>query len=374
MAALVAGTMLGVVGGVFADRYDRARILRTSMFVRALLLVVAWLVPPLGLTMAFGIAARALGQLDNPSFDALIPAQADDDLQQVLALRRFIQSVSIVIGPAIGALTVWGLGEKPTLAVAACLFLAAMLMHLRLRDLDADHRDRYAEHLDASFLESARGLGIVATTPFVRRLILYWVVQCAAVGVAMAAAVVWFERSLGVPDYWYGIALSAYGLGAAGATFVFGSVRFRTPLARILVLACPVYAALCALSVLADVAWLLPLGWLLWGISLGPEIVRAEPEFVDRIADSRLGRAYAGLNASLTGGTAIGYFIAGPLLNVLSPRTVTYAMSFVLAASALLWLGPALTGGGDRPATASPLRGASPEAADDGGGPVRASR
>lgn len=350
MGALLGGAVLGVVGGILADRYDRQRVLRLSMFVRAVFLVGAWLAGPLGITVALGIAARAFGQIDNPSFDALIPGQAKGDLQQVLALRRFIQSVSIIIGPAIGAVAVALVGEKRTLGVAAAMFVAAMAVHVTLRHLDTNLAERRAEQHDSSWLDLARGMSIVATTPFVRRLLAYWVVQCAAIAVAMAAAVVWFERTLDVPDYWYGIAMSAYGLGAAGATFLFGGVTFRSPLPRILLIASPVYAAACAMCVVANVPALLPIGWLLWGISLGPEIVRGEIEFVERIDEKLLGRAYAGLNAALTGGMALGYLAAGPILDTISPRAATYLMAAVLAATGLMWLGPALRGRAAGPA------------------------
>jgi len=192
-AQMLGGALLGIVGGVLADRFDRQRVLKASFLIRALLLLAAWLVSPVAAVVVLGVSARALGQLDNPSFDALIPDQVVDDLQQVLSLRRFIQSVSIIVGPAVGALTVWVIGEQPTLAVAAALFVAAICIHLTLPSLDHGVDSRRQEHHESSWLELARGMAVVTTTPFVRRLVLYWFLSMATVSMAMASAAVWFR-------------------------------------------------------------------------------------------------------------------------------------------------------------------------------------
>ena len=340
-AQMLGGALLGVVGGVLADRFDRQRVLKLSFLLRAALLVAAWLVSPVVAVVVLGVSARAFGQLDNPSFDALIPSQAVDDLQQVLSLRRFIQSVSVIVGPAVGALAVWAIGEKPTLAAAAALYGAAIAIHVTLPTLDHGARDRRREHHESTWLELAVGMSVVARTRFVRRLALYWMLSMVTVSMAMAAAVVWFEETLDAPDYWYGVSVSAYGIGTAAATLVFGGKRFTMSLPAVLLAAAPVYAATCALCVVADVPWLFPIGWFLWGIAFGPEIVRAEPEFVQRIEEAALGRAYAGLGVAITLGMAAGYAIAGALIDRFGARTTTYVTAVAILGVGAMWLGPA---------------------------------
>lgn len=343
-AEMVGAALLGVVGGVLADRFDRLHVLRASFLLRALFLVAAWASAPVLLTITLGVSARAFGQLDNPSFDALIPDQAESDaeLQPVLSLRRFIQSVSVVVGPAIGAVSVWALDAKRTLAIAAALFAAAIAIHMTLHGLDRGAKKRRLEHHGSNWLNLAAGMSVVMTTPFVRRLVLYWVLSLVTVAVAMAACAVWYEDTLRLPEYWYGISVSAYGVGAAGATLVFGGRQFQMSLPAVLLAAAPVYALTCALCVAAPVPWLFPMGWLLWGIALGPEIVRAEPEFVKRINPSSLGRAYAGLGVALTLGLALGYLVAGPLLDRFGARTTTLVAAVAIVAIGAMWLGPAV--------------------------------
>ena len=70
-AAMAGGAVLAVVGGVCADRFDRQTVLKLSFVARAALLVAAWAAGPVGVTVALGIFARMLGQMDNPSFDSV---------------------------------------------------------------------------------------------------------------------------------------------------------------------------------------------------------------------------------------------------------------------------------------------------------------
>jgi len=342
MTQMIGGAAAGAVGGVMADRFDRQRVLRISFAVRASLLLGAWLAGPVAAVIVLGVAARICGQADNPSFDALIPGQADGDLQQVLSLRRVIQSVSIIVGPAFGALAVWAVGEQATLGAAAALFAGAIVIHARLHALDRDLDERRRRHHESGWLELARGMSTVVTTPYVRRIVAWWAVSMGWVAMALAAAAVWFAETLATGEFWFGLSLAGYGIGSALATLVAGGREFRWSLPRILVTVSPFYALAAAIGVFAPVPWLMALGWLVWGLAYGPEIVRAETEFVERVEPAQLGRAYAGAGVALTLGAAAGYGVAGPLLDAFGPRTTTLITAGGIAATGLLWVGPML--------------------------------
>lgn len=348
-AQMIAGSVLGVVGGVAADRFNRQRVLVLAFTARALLLVACAMAGPLWLTITLGVAARSLGQLDNPSFDALIPGLAINDMQQVLAVRRFIQSVSIVVGPAVGALAVWGFGEQETIAISAIPFVFAILIHLRLTGVDADRADRRAHHSTAGTRELVSGMTIVLTTPVVRRMVFYWSASVACVAVAMAAAIIWFTDELESPDYWYGLSISAYGIGAALGLLLVGGMAIRRSVPNVMLASAPVYAISCAMCVAFEVPWLMAIGWLLWGIAMGPEMVKGEPEFVARIRPELRGRAFAGVGVANTLGMAAGYAVAGPLLDRFGARDVTYGTAVVILLIGTLWIGPARRGLAPRP-------------------------
>lgn len=337
---MIGGGIGGLIGGVLADRHDRQLVLRRTFLVRAALLVVALLAPQLGVVVVCAVLARACGQVDNPSFDSLMPSLATDgDIQQVMSLRRFVQSVSIILGPAIGALAAWVLGEQRAFGVAAAMFVGGALIHRLIHGLDTGVTQRRTEQGDHGWLQMVRSTAIVVTTPFVRRLTAYWVGSMITVALTMAAAVVWYEDTLGTP-FWYGLALSAWGIGTAAGTLIFGGRRFTMPIGRILLLATPVYAACCAVSVAVEQPWVLALAWLAWGLAFGPEIVAGDPQFVAHLPAAQLGRAYAGLGVALMFGLAVGYGLAGPLLAQFGPRTTMLLTAGLVLAVGCIWLVP----------------------------------
>ena len=121
----------------------------------------------------------------------------------------------MIIGPGIGALAVWAIGEKPTLAPRPSLPRRRAASDLRLPGLDVTLSERRLGNRDAGWREFASGMAIVARTPFVRRLCGYWMVSTFAIAMAMAAAAVWFEDVLVAGDYWYGLSIAGYGVGSA---------------------------------------------------------------------------------------------------------------------------------------------------------------
>lgn len=342
---LLAGAVLGVVGGVLADGFDRQRILVMSYGGRCVLLGAAFLADPLWLTVACGALARAAGQLDNPAFDAMVPEHADDDLQQVLALRRFVQGVSLTVGPAVGAITVELIDPRGALLTPCVAFLTAMAVLITVSDLDRSLATRRIHNAHASLgrrLASMReGLTVLVDTPVVRRLMLYSAASMVVIAIAMASAIVWFEEELGVAGSWYGLSIAAYGIGSTIGLAWAGGRTFHRPLSVLLVIAAPVYAACNLLGVVAFEAWLLPLSWLLWGIAYGPEYVLGEVLVVRAVPEVLRGRAFAAVAVILLVSSAVGYGIAGVMLEWIGPRATTAWMSVALLGLGLMWVVPA---------------------------------
>ena len=340
------GAVGAVVGGILADTFDRQRVLLTSYLVRAVLLVLAFAIDPLLAAVAFGVLARAGGQADNPSFDAVIPAQAQGDLQQLLALRRLIQGVSISIGPAAGALIIAIVGPRAGLAVNAVAFVVAFLIMRTVSGVDVDIAQRRAarsgQRARQVVADVARGARSILSAPGLGRFVFYMVLVMASVGIVQAAALVWFERDLEVGGYWYGLAIAGYGLGTILGLVWAGQRSFRWPLPRIALTAAPVYAIACGISAVVEQPWMLPLGWLLWGVALGPEVVTSELFVVGSVPESGRGRAYATIGLALTIGSAIGFAVSGPLLESYDAGPVIIGTSALVLATGLLWLSPTL--------------------------------
>ncbi|MEM9655103.1 MAG: MFS transporter [Actinomycetota bacterium] len=340
------GAVGAIVGGILADAFDRQRVLLTSYVVRAVLLLAAFAVDPLLAAVAFGVLARAGGQADNPSFDALIPGQADGDLQQLLALRRLIQGVSISIGPAVGALIIAVIGPRAGLAVNAVTFAVAFVIMRTMRGVDTDIDQRRADRGNQPaadvVADVVRGARAILAAPGLARFVFYLALVMASVGIVQAAALVWYERDLEVGGYWYGLAIAGYGMGSILGLVWAGRRTFVWPLPRIALVAAPIYAVACGISAVVEQPWMLPLGWLLWGLALGPEVVVSELFIVGSVPESGRGRAYATIGLALTIGSAVGFAVAGPLLDSYAAASVIIGTAGLVLLTGLLWVLPTI--------------------------------
>jgi MFS family permease len=349
VAEMLVGMVLASVGGGLADRYNRRTVLLVSYVARAAIVLLVAALSPLLAVMAFGVLARSIGQLDNPSFDALIPNLADGDLQQVIGARRFTQSASILIGPAIGGIAVAAIGSRATLGWATVCFVVALASLLAYRHIPGSMPRRDTAGAGAelgdrllSFGHVVDGWRIIGAIPMARRLIAYWSVTMATIGMVMVVSIVWFDEDLGLgPDNaWYGMSIGAYGIGSLIGLMWAGGRRFRLSLPAILMRAIPIYALFVTVAVLWHTPWLMLLSWFGWGVALGPELVLGETAIVSNVADDARGRVSAMQSVCVQLGMAVGYGVAGPLVDLIGARATNLVIAALTLSFLGMWIGP----------------------------------
>jgi len=184
------------------------------------------------------------------------------------------------------------------------------------------------------------GAAVLVHTPVLRRLVIYMTLSTATVSVVLSGAVVLFEEGLDVSGSWYGLSMAVYGLGTTAGLAWAGNRTWRVGLPRVAAVMAPVYAASNLLGVVALEPWLLGVGWLIWGVAYGPELVLAEVLLVQSVPEAVRGRAWGAYAVLALLGSSAGYAVAGPLLEWLGPRATLAWMSPVLLALALLWIAP----------------------------------
>ena len=136
-ARLLPYVLLGSVGGMLADRFDKKRVMISADVFRACCMVLlaidaAFIGSPL-LAVAIAIANNCASSAFNPSAAALTPRLVgEEDLAAANAVNSTIESGAVVIGPAIGSILVI-LGTGPLgFALNALTFVVSALTLLTI--------------------------------------------------------------------------------------------------------------------------------------------------------------------------------------------------------------------------------------------------
>ena len=131
--------LFSLFGGVFADRFDRRRILLSSQFVQlssAFLLagliatnhVQVWMILTLSFVVGF---AQSFG---GPAYQALVPTLVDrKDVSNAVALNSIQFNLARVIGPVLAGIAFYKLGAAWCFALNGVSFIAVIIAILALR-------------------------------------------------------------------------------------------------------------------------------------------------------------------------------------------------------------------------------------------------
>lgn len=141
LVRLIPTLALSLIGGVLADRVDRRRLLlitQPALLCCSLALAVAtgagW--ANLGVIYAITALTAAVGIVDEPTRDALLPALVPRrHLANALSWQITTTEVASIAGPALGGVTLGVLGIAGTYLVETCSFVVVIgtLLGMRAR-------------------------------------------------------------------------------------------------------------------------------------------------------------------------------------------------------------------------------------------------
>src|SRR5712692_10415331 len=174
MATAAPSLLVGLLAGVFVDRFDRRRIMIAADLLRAgLALLIPFLVPLNILWLYIVVAlSSAIGQFFEPAHDSVLPEVASDE---ELASANSLMAISSFGSTAIGFAASGLIASRYPIAWAfsadALSFLpsAACILAIRVRPLDAAGEETSV----AVVLHNLRaGLRTLFDTPILRSLLL----------------------------------------------------------------------------------------------------------------------------------------------------------------------------------------------------------
>jgi len=154
LVPLAAGAL---VGGAWADRMDRRRLMLIAQLVEMLVVAALAAVTILGVAhiATIFVLAGALagsGAVVNVTRSAAVPALAGEWLRSALALNFSVSSLASVVGPAVGGLLIAATSVQAVYVVDVVAFAAMFALTLPIRALPPTVGERH-EPIGRSILE-----------------------------------------------------------------------------------------------------------------------------------------------------------------------------------------------------------------------------
>ncbi len=214
-AGWVPKMLLAPYAGLLADRHERSRIMLASalaaLAVMSAVAVTVFLDAPLILILILAIGLAACVTPYNPAAQALlIDAVGEKDLPAANALFLTLESLVIVIGPAIGGLLLLTGAPVTAMALNALSFLVTALLVIRIGT--RSQGDALQESDQSQFRQITAGLRALRDEPVAAVLVLYCLL-CTSVAGTTAVLFVSLSEQFGTGTEGYSYLLVGFAIG-----------------------------------------------------------------------------------------------------------------------------------------------------------------
>ncbi len=341
MAIVIAVPQLtiGIVAGVYVDRFDRRRIMLASDLLRAIV-VLAFIairsadLLPLLYVLAF--VEASIGTFFAPARMAFVPAIVP---AEGLLAANGVSQASRIVATTLGAGAagvLFGLadGAWPAFTIDALTFLASFVLVLgvRTRQVVEPAPPGGREGLGTSLRV---GLRAVADSPTLVGVLVAAGGMMLGIGAVNVLFIPLLRIQLGVPITWLGAVDLAQTASMVLSVGLVSALAARLRPARIVTLGMAGLAVLVALVAGVTAVWqvlllLFAAGWFITPLQAAiSTIVQTETD------DARRGRVAAVLNAVVSGASIASMAVAGILGDALGVRTVFLIAAGVIAVAAV---------------------------------------
>ena len=344
-ARVVPVVVLGPLGGVLADRFDRRRIMIMCDLARVglmvLLAAVAAFQLPIVLAPVIAAAATAAAAPYIPCVAAVTPHVVQDaDLPGANAARSAVTGAGIVLGPALGGVLLLLGSPASAFALNALTFGLSALAVLAIRGgaYPSPFRvRRTAERPNGLLREVAQGAAALRAHPAALRLV-GADIMCSVLYGAQTVLLLLVSRQVGLGAQGYGYMFAALGAGGLIGTALAGRVSRR--LGSRSVLAAALAAAGAPTLLLAVVRWPAAAIVLTGLTGMGALLVEilTETTLQRELDEDVFGRAYGIAFPAAIAGIVVGSVIAPGLAALLGASGALIAVGGSVLGYALLIL------------------------------------
>ena len=228
MASAAPSLLVGLIAGVFVDRFDRKQIMIIADLLRAgLVFLVPFLVPSSIVWLyVIVILTSAIGQFFDPAYESVLPEVAPDE---ELAAANSLMAISTFGSTAIGFAASGLIAANYPIAYAfyldaiSFLFSAGCILLLQVRKLETTEETSVM----AVFTNLKSGVSYLTRNPALRSIFLLAIPVAASFGLANSLMLPFATRALNATTFEYGLQEGLTSLG-----FVIASLLMAGYLSR----------------------------------------------------------------------------------------------------------------------------------------------
>lgn len=306
--------LLGLYGGVVADRHDRRRLLMITQACLGCLAFAIGLVAVIGVVRVWMIwlAAGALGLVkcfDMPALQSFVKDLVGSaDLPNAVAWTNAINATGRMVGPVLGGVVLITLGVAPGYLINAATFAFVVVVLARLR------QGELSPHMPVPRASGQirQGLAYVCSQPvLVATSIVMIVVFASSYNFQISLALIASETLAG-DSQTYGALMSALGLGAVVGSLILAR-RARTGLPIVLMWTCGLAATQVAVAASHSLVPLL-VATFAYGVSAGLFSVTVISTLQMQTVEDMRGRVMALYSICFLGSSPVG----GPAFGALA--------------------------------------------------------
>jgi MFS family permease len=206
MATAAPSLLVGLVAGVFVDRFDRKRIMLIADLLRAVLVFLIPFLVPTSIVWLYVIvmATSAIGQFFDPAYESVLPEVAPDE---ELAAANSLMAISTFGSTAIGFAASGLIAANYPIAYAfyldafSFLFSAGCILLLRVRKLRVNEETS----VKAVITNLKSGVSYLTKNPSLRSIFMLAIPVAVTFGLANSLLLPFAERALNATTFEYGL-------------------------------------------------------------------------------------------------------------------------------------------------------------------------
>lgn len=332
--------------GVLADKVDRKKILYITHFIRMLIVFFLSFITAEWHIYVLVFFLNVFNAFFTPTYRAVIP--------QIIEGRYYREAVGLstatyqllgVLGPALaGVVAVW-LGAREIFLVDAASFIIAAVLILAIPKQELQKGvTAAARQSHSTWVDVIKGMRLLFSNKILQFALSIEFVSAIAGAMILVNTIGHIKNALHADDKYYGWVMAAFGIGAAVAAFVSGSIdKSKTRAVSLVSGALLLGVTICFANY---VAYPILLGlWLLAGLGQSLAEMPSETLIAENIEAADQGKVYGSHFAVSHVWWAITYPVAGFLGSRFPQKDFLYGglLTLAIAFAAMLIFKPSLT-------------------------------